>query len=363
TKTGDAGETALGNGARVAKHSLRVQAVERAINAAERRVEDALELDAAALAEYGWSEIVNQILQAAGELYDQRKKRYLGPDGLVVKELDAMLEKTAEPAPKGAWLGILMQLPQGSKALFDRRTHRKVVQRTRRFTLIYYAAGLLDGRSQQEVADAALKHMQAALNAIQITWGLAEFGRLGNARPVDLDPAARSALLERLGEPADSPAAAQPLAAFPVEQRSEIINELGRRVMSGVYRQLLLSVITELWVDYLTQMEALRVSIGLEAYAQRDPLVQYKSRAGELYQNLQNTIRTGVVTRMFTYRARDLSQVQAAVARDEDEPQLQPPAAPAGLDSGEVEAETLAPAGAAPDEPDAAAKKRKRRRK
>jgi len=39
-------------------------------------------------------------------------------------------------------------------------------------------------------------------------------------------------------------------------------------------------------VEYLTQMEALRVSIGLEAYGQRDPLVQYKSKAFELFQTL-----------------------------------------------------------------------------
>jgi preprotein translocase subunit SecA len=62
---------------------------------------------------------------------------------------------------------------------------------------------------------------------------------------------------------------------------------------------LLLGVITELWVDYLTQMEALRVSIGLEAYAQRDPLVQYKSRASELFQTLFGNMRLGVINRMF----------------------------------------------------------------
>ncbi len=53
-------------------------------------------------------------------------------------------------------------------------------------------------------------------------------------------------------------------------------SELGFRLLNEAHRRLLLSAITELWVDYLTRVEALRVSIGLEAYAQRDPLVQYK---------------------------------------------------------------------------------------
>jgi len=90
-----------------------------------------------------------------------------------------------------------------------------------------------------------------------------------------------------------------------------VIDALGRRALTEIYRQLLLSVITELWVDYLTQMEALRVSIGLEAYGQRDPLVQYKNRAFALFQELLGNMRLGVVSRMFTYRPRDLSSVQA----------------------------------------------------
>ena len=56
-------------------------------------------------------------------------------------------------------------------------------------------------------------------------------------------------------------------------------------------------------MEYLTQMEALRTSIGLEAYGQRDPLVQYKSRAFDLFGSLFNTIRAGVVSRMFRLRA------------------------------------------------------------
>ena len=93
------------------------------------------------------------------------------------------------------------------------------------------------------------------------------------------------------------------------------MDELGRQALTEIYRQLILGVITELWVDYLTQMEALRISIGLEAYAQRDPLVQYKNRAFELFQNLLSDMRMGVVTRMFTYRPRDLSSVQASTSR------------------------------------------------
>ena len=120
-----------------------------------------------------------------------------------------------------------------------------------------------------------------------------------------------SAIAVALGDEATQAARAQPLSSLGPEQRDQVIDVLGRRALTEIYRQLLLSVITELWVDYLTQMEALRVSIGLEAYGQRDPLVQYKNKAFALFQELLGNMRLGVVSRMFTFRPRDLSSVQA----------------------------------------------------
>jgi len=64
----------------------------------------------------------------------------------------------------------------------------------------------------------------------------------------------------------------------------------------------LLAATSELWVEYLTRIEALRVSIGLEAYAQRDPLVQYKGRASEMFSQLVEDIRGLVIGRVFAYR-------------------------------------------------------------
>ncbi len=125
---------------------------------------------------------------------------------------------------------------------------------------------------------------------------------------------------------------AEPLGEYPPELRKVILTELGRQAITEVYRQLLLGVISELWVEYLTQMEALRVSIGLEAYAQRDPLVQYKSRAFEMFRKLLSDMRIGVVTRMFTFSPRDLRAVQTEVKRIE-EPEAQPAAAPAEQES------------------------------
>lgn len=79
---------------------------------------------------------------------------------------------------------------------------------------------------------------------------------------------------------------------------------LGRYALNEVHRQLLLGATSELWVDYLTRIEALRVAIGLEAYAQRDPLVQYKTKASEMFAQLVEDIRGLVIGRVFAYQPR-----------------------------------------------------------
>jgi preprotein translocase subunit SecA len=62
-------------------------------------------------------------------------------------------------------------------------------------------------------------------------------------------------------------------------------------------------------------VEALRTSIGLEAYAQRDPLVAYKGRATEMFQELLANIRAGVVSRAFNLRPRAVAAPTQMEAR------------------------------------------------
>ena len=117
-----------------------------------------------------------------------------------------------------------------------------------------------------------LDHLQKAQQAQRRAWGESERLRLGENAP-----------------------------ATPVE-------ELGHAIQTQIYRQVLLGAITELWVDYLTRVEALRVSVGLEAYAQSDPLVKYKSQASEMFQSLLGDIRAAVISRIFLYQPRAAAQ-------------------------------------------------------
>jgi preprotein translocase subunit SecA len=283
----------------------------------------------------------------------RRRERLLGNgagpgSGQLYSDLEAAIAKVSGPLTTNHLLALLLMMPQGTKASFDKKTHRRVLQRTTRLTYIYLAAELLEKRPSDEVTEEVLKHLQDAQGAIRRAWGANEFGRIAGARLPDLEPKLRERLCSLLGEETCASLQTQPLQSLEKEQAIQVIDELGRRMLTEVYRQLLLGVITELWVDYLTQMEALRISIGLEAYGQRDPLVQYKSKAFEYFQNLLKDMRSGVISRMFTYRPRMQAPAQAEADTGDLEPTAEEPElVEAGEDGGEPgEAELMEGEGA-----------------
>jgi len=294
------------------------EAVLRLVGAIERRLEETIELDASQLNFNDWEAMADQVYKATQVVLTRRRERLMGNGagpalGLLAHDLESALAKISGPVTTNHMMGLLLMMPQGTKASFDKKTHRRILQRTTRLSYIYLAARLLEKRTPEDITEEVLKHLQSAQETIRRAWGASEFSRLANARLPDLDPQLRDTLCSLLGEETCGSLQTQPLQSLDREQIIKIMDELGRRSLTEIYRQLLLGVITELWVDYLTQMEALRVSIGLEAYGQRDPLVQYKSKAFELFQNLLKEMRGGVILRMFTFRPRDLRSVQSSV--------------------------------------------------
>ncbi len=64
-------------------------------------------------------------------------------------------------------------------------------------------------------------------------------------------------------------------------------------------RQIVLFSIDTLWQEYLRNMDAMRQGVGLRAYGQRDPLLEYKHEAYKMFSDLIDRINTDVATRLF----------------------------------------------------------------
>ena len=75
--------------------------------------------------------------------------------------------------------------------------------------------------------------------------------------------------------------------------------ELGEDRMRTLERLLFLRVIDRLWVYHLTALDELRQGIGLRGYGQRDPLVEFKLEAHDMYDQLTGHIRQNTVRQIY----------------------------------------------------------------
>ncbi len=80
--------------------------------------------------------------------------------------------------------------------------------------------------------------------------------------------------------------AEQALAAF--ERKSEV---LGEENIGELERQVMLRVLDTRWMDHLLEMDYLKEGIGLRAMGQRDPIVEYKSEAYDMFANLVGSVK------------------------------------------------------------------------
>lgn len=71
------------------------------------------------------------------------------------------------------------------------------------------------------------------------------------------------------------------------------------RAVERMERQIVLQGIDTHWQDYLRGMDALRQGVSLRAYGQRDPLVEYKREAYQMFGELMDTIKLDVATGVF----------------------------------------------------------------
>lgn len=101
------------------------------------------------------------------------------------------------------------------------------------------------------------------------------------------------------------------LAGLPPEKLAEIQHPLRR-----IERDILLSVIDNRWIDYLHNLDGLREGIGLRAYGQKDPLIEYKREAFEMFQNLTYEIQRDTVMILFNTR------IEIQMQRQFEEPMM-----------------------------------------
>lgn len=91
--------------------------------------------------------------------------------------------------------------------------------------------------------------------------------------------------------------------------------QMGTEEMRELERRVLLHVVDELWRDHLHEMDLLKEGIGLRAYGQKDPLIEYKRESFELFQKLIETINRDVMRKVFTHYIISPKNMQDVMSR------------------------------------------------
>jgi preprotein translocase subunit SecA len=92
---------------------------------------------------------------------------------------------------------------------------------------------------------------------------------------------------------------------------------VGPEFMANIERFATLHVIDDKWREHLREMDDLKQAIGLRAYAQRDPLVEYKKEGYEMFVLLINDINTEIASFAFKYFPQQRADQQRTPTRSQ----------------------------------------------
>ncbi len=81
-----------------------------------------------------------------------------------------------------------------------------------------------------------------------------------------------------------------------IEKRDNRIKLLGEDQAKEIEKRIFLQTVDISWKSHIQYLEQLRQVIGLRSYGQRDPLVEYKKEAFELFENLLLKLKTDLIT-------------------------------------------------------------------
>ena len=83
------------------------------------------------------------------------------------------------------------------------------------------------------------------------------------------------------------------------------VEEIGPEAIKELQRVVLLKVVDDKWMDHIDAMDELKNGIGLRAYGQKDPVVQYKIDGSDMFEEMINNIKLDVTKIMMCIKKRE----------------------------------------------------------
>jgi preprotein translocase subunit SecA len=96
------------------------------------------------------------------------------------------------------------------------------------------------------------------------------------------------------------------------ELKENQVEQIRSGLMKEAERFFILQQIDTLWREHLQAMEALRESVGLRGYGQKDPLIEYKNEGYDMFLEMMTQMRRNVIYSMFMFQPQMPQQVATA---------------------------------------------------
>ena len=146
-----------------------------------------------------------------------------------------------------------------------------------------------------------------------------------------------------------SPRELAPLSRPEIEEK--ILGDLSRRynekeevvtapVMRETERMIMLSIIDQQWKDHLLSMDHLKEGIGMRAYGQKDPVIEYKKEAFQMFQDMMDRIEDETARFLFFLQPVAGQRPLAPYAEDEEFAEA-PVSTPAGPDPHQAQTQLV----------------------
>ena len=116
----------------------------------------------------------------------------------------------------------------------------------------------------------------------------------------DMEEYSRQELLERLLEIAHA-------------EYQDRVDMLGDAMFGQLEKAIMLRVVDNKWMEHLDNMDMLREGIGLRAYGQKNPLVEYKFEAFGMFQNMIAAIQDETIMALYKIRAQLIQEIEEPV--------------------------------------------------
>ena len=116
----------------------------------------------------------------------------------------------------------------------------------------------------------------------------------------DMEEYSRQELLERLLEIAHA-------------EYQDRVDMLGDAMFGQLEKAIMLRVVDNKWMEHLDNMDMLREGIGLRAYGQKNPLVEYKFEAYDMFQHMIDTIQDETIMALYKIRAQLIQEIEEPV--------------------------------------------------